>query len=170
MLKAVVVICFGAAAVSGLSYLQERSKYAFAAEVEAGLREAPWTRPVGTLATADLMSPVTWLWPTKTTWRIAQPMMGDGAQRRRFQESIITYGREPSTYILDVDCQAMTVEAADVNQPPAADAMLNVLGEPVRDAQGKPFRYITTKQPWPADDVHQFCETDWTQERRALPR
>lgn len=170
MLRTVAIICCVLLVFFGLSYLQERPKYAFAAEVEAGLRAAPWTRPIGTLTTADFISPATWVWPTRTTWRVAQPMIGDGSERRRFQETVITFGSEPRTYLLDVDCRARTVDAADVNQPPTAQAMFNALGEPVRDTNGGLYRYIVTEQPWPEGDIRQFCDTDWNKERRFIPK
>jgi hypothetical protein len=168
-LTSLTVLSGIALATIGLSYFAERPKYAFEQEVAAGLRHAPWTRLVGSMKSADPMSPVSLIWATTTTWRISQPALGDGTQMLRFQSAVIVFPGATSIYMLDVDCHAKRIHAAHTDQPETAEAMRNVLGEPLRDGRGSIFRYIKSKEPWPIDELAQYCDTDWTKERRALP-
>lgn len=165
----------------GLSYCNELPKHARANNVEDAIKRTPWVREVRSSYDIDIASPVSWVWPAKREWVIAQPTL-PGLTGRRFQVSHVSTQfdydwnadlADPRDYLVDVDCEGRTIRSAHILRVQTEPAMLNPLGQPVVDNEGNIFRYYTGKIVPPIDVIERelsaYCDKDWSRERRALP-
>jgi hypothetical protein len=150
----------------GRSYWAELPKYRFeqtAIEVGKGL---PGSRLIRSFKSRDLDSPISWFWPATTTWNFAMPdpVMGD-----RFYTMTLVYGEKepPSVYLVDADCKDHEFTWYDLDEPASAIPARDLYGEPVQAPNGETYRLSKPQLDPPPGWMHEFCDTDWTAERKA---
>jgi hypothetical protein len=164
-LKIVTAWAVAIAFVMGSSYCSEAPKYSFERVAAETGKEIPGARLIGSMKSRDLMSPISWLWPTTTTWNFASP---DPLLQGRFLLVSLQYEEsKPDVWLLDVDCDTRRVIWYDLDEPETASPARTVLGGPVVAPNGKTYRRSKVNTALPPEWLHAFCETDWTVERKA---
>jgi hypothetical protein len=152
--------------VLGMSYCSEWPKYQFervAAEVD---HRFPGARLIGSMKSRNLASPVSWIWPATTTWNFAWP---DPRMLDRFYTITLVYGeKEPLVFLVDADCEAREQVFYGLDGPDSGVPARDIFGQPIVAPSGKTYRRLKTKQEeLPTAWLHDFCDTDWTAERKA---
>lgn len=151
--------------VFGTSYCSEAPKYRFEKIAAEAGKQLPGARLVGSMKSGDLSSPVSWFWPATTTWNFAMP---DPVMSGRFYLMSMLYDeKEPSVWLLDVDCDSRKGEWYDLDEPATAAPARNLFGEPVVAPNGQTYRHSKVNIAFPKEWLHQFCDTEWTAERKA---
>lgn len=151
--------------ILGISYWTELPKYRFEqAAIEVRKRLAG-SRLISSFKSADLASPISWFWPATTTWNFAVPdrLMGD-----RFYTITLVYGeKEPIVYLVDADCKDHEFTWYDLDEPASALPARDLFGEPVLAPSGETYRRSKWQLDPPPGWMQEFCDTDWTVERKA---
>jgi hypothetical protein len=142
-----------------------KSKYDFQqlpAEILEGL---PGARLIGSVNVLEIESPTSWFWPERA-WTFAMP---DPVLSGRFFVFRAEYGeKEPSGLVLvDADCKTKKLTWYDPDQPESAFPARDLYGEPVTAADGETYRLSSTQPEPPKNWMYEFCETDWSAERKA---
>jgi len=146
-----------------LSYCSELPKYRFEKAAIEAAKALPGSRLISTTKSGDLLSPVSWLWPAK--WHFAMP---DRQMGGRFYTVTLVYGeKEAIVFLVDVDCDDHTITWYDLDEPDTAYPARDLFGEPVIAPSGQTYRRIQHQLPTPPGWMHEFCDTDWTAERKA---
>jgi hypothetical protein len=152
----------------GLSYCSELPKYRFEQMTVETVHRIPGTRLVNSFKTVDPVSPVSWVWPAKTTMNFAWP---DPLMLDRFYTITSVYGeKDPIIFLVDADCGSRQPVLYDLDQPENSFPALDLWGEPVVAPNGKTYRQIqASKKIAPPDEwLNAFCNTDWTAERQRI--
>lgn len=152
--------------VFGLSYCSEWPKYQFEKKASRGQDAMPGARLIDSHKSADLVSPVSWIWPATTTWNYAIP---DPVMEDRFFIVTLIYDEEPIALLVDVECEDRSVDVYGLNGKDSAPAARDIWGDPVEAPDGRTYRlYDLTVTPLAENELHQLCDTDWTREKRAV--
>jgi hypothetical protein len=151
--------------VLGLSYWSEFPKYRFEkTAIEVG-KQLPGSRLISSFKSGDLASPVSWFWPATTTWTFAMPDRMGG----RFYTITLVYSeKEAIVHLIDADCKNHEVTWYDLDKPASAFPARDIFGEPVLAPSGETYRRSKSQHPPPPGWMHEFCDTDWTVERREV--
>jgi hypothetical protein len=150
----------------GGSYCSEMPKYRFEKVAAETGRRLAGARLVSSIKSGDLTSPASWFWPATTTWNFAMP---DPTMDGRFYlMSMIYEEKEPNVWLLDVDCDSRKGEWYDLDEPATAIPARDVWGDPLVAPNGQTYRHSKVSIAFPTEWLHQFCDTDWTAERRAV--
>jgi hypothetical protein len=90
----------------------------------------------------------------------------------RFYTFTLRYGqKEAIIYLIDVDCKDHKFTWYDPDEPANAIPALDLYGKPVVAPGGETYRLSKSQlNPPPSGWMHEFCDTDWTVERRAASR
>lgn len=144
-----------------------KSKYDF--EQIPGLltKTSPALRLIGSGKTFELTSPIlSWLWPERS-WIFALP---DRTFADRFFTFRAEYGEpQPKAIVMvDVDCTSKKLTWYDLDEPESAIPARDINGGPVKSVGGEVYRLSSAQPGTPRGWIHQFCETDWSAERKAL--
>jgi hypothetical protein len=152
------------ATVLGVSYCSELPKYRFEREaIDAGAH-IPGARLISSAKSADLASPLSWIWPATTTFNFAAP---DPLMKGRFIVITLRDDQDaPSSLLIDADCQEHALTPYDLGEPDGASPAIDVWGQPVVTPNGQTYRRLSTDIPLPTPWLRAFCDTDWTVERR----
>jgi len=145
-----------------------KSKYDFQQLPAQLTKSSPAMRLIGSGKAFDLTSPiVSWFWPERS-WIFALP---DRTFVDRFFAFRAEYGeRQPRGIVMvDVNCGSKKLTWYDLDEPETAIPARDLYGGPVRSVGGEVYRRSSARpeQP-PRGWIHQFCETDWSAERKAL--
>ena len=152
--------------VLSLSYCSELPKYRFERYAMEVAKNTPGSRVISTLKSADLASPVSWFRPTTTTWNFAVP---DPLLGSRFYTFTLAYGEkmEPFVFLIDVNCAGHEITWYDLEEPESALPARDLYGNPVKAPSGKTYRRSKLQPSAPPEEMHEYCETDWSAERKA---
>ena len=151
--------------VMGSSYCSEAPKYRFERLAAETGKQIPGARLISSIKSGDLMDPISWFWAATTRWNFASP---DPMMQGRFYLISLRYeAREPDVWLLDVDCETREAIWYDLDEPETAFPARTVLGDPVVAPNGKTYRRSKVNMALPPEWLHAFCETDWTDERKA---
>jgi hypothetical protein len=145
-----------------------KSKYDFEQIPAQMTKTSPALRLIGSDKTFDPYSPIlSWFWPERS-WIFALP---DRTFADRFFAFRAEYGQRQAKGIVmvDVDCTSKKLTWYDLDEPETAIPAHDLYGRPVKSMDGQVYRLVITQpeQP-PLGWIHQFCETDWSVERKAL--
>jgi hypothetical protein len=87
----------------------------------------------------------------------------------RFYTITLAYDeKEPIVWLIDVDCKDHKFTWYDLDQPASALPARDLYGEPVLAPGGKTYRRSDPQLDPPPGWMHQFCDTDWTEEHKAV--
>jgi hypothetical protein len=144
--------------------LRIKSKYEFLHLPTAVSVELPGSRLIDSTKVFDLDSPLSWFWP-EAGWVFAIP---DPVQADRFFMFRIEYGeRQPIVFMVDADCSTKRMTWYDTDEPDNVFPARDLYGRPVVAPDGKTYRRSSAQAEPPQKWMHEFCETDWTAERKA---
>jgi len=144
-----------------------KSKYDFEQLPAQITKSSPALRLIGLGKAFDLTSPIlSWFWPVRS-WIFALP---DKTFADRFFAFRAEYGeREAKAIVMvDVDCTSKKLTWYDLDEPETAIPAHDLYGGPVKSVGGKIYRLSSAQPGSPRGWIHQFCETDWSAERKAL--
>lgn len=145
------------------SYWAEFPKYQFEKMArETAQKNLAGVRLISASYAVNPFSPISWLKPPATTLDFASP---DEDVKTRFWLMAMFYKRKyPSIFILDVDCGKSTYKWSEL----AYDLFGSFIsGYPAATPDGRAYQRATDEVPLSAGWHHQFCDTDWTAERKA---
>jgi hypothetical protein len=153
---ALVLVYFG---------LSVKSRYDFQHRPAEILSELPGSRLIGSTKVLDVTSPISWFWPEEA-WTFALP---DPVLNGRFFTFRAEYREKNATglYLVDADCRDKKLTWYDPEEPDNVFPARDLYGEPVTDADGETYRLSAAQPDPPARWMHEFCDTDWTAERKA---
>jgi hypothetical protein len=144
--------------------LRIKSKYEFLHLATAVSVELPGSRLIDSTKVFDFDSPLSWFWP-EAGWVFAIP---DQVQADRFFMFRIEYGeRQPIVFMVDADCGTKKMTWYDTDEPDNVFPARDLYGQPVAAPDGKTYRRSSAQAEPPQKWMHEFCETDWTAERKA---
>ena len=145
-----------------------KSKYDFRKLPAQITKSSPALRLIGSGKTFELTSPIlSWFWPERS-WIFALP---DRTFANRFFAFRAEYGEgQPKGIVMvDVDCTSKKLTWYDLEQPQTAIPARDLYGGPVKSVDGQVYRLVIAQPEQPPQGwIHQFCETDWSAERKAL--
>jgi hypothetical protein len=79
------------------------------------------------------------------------------------------YGEKQATgvFLVDADCKTKKLRWYDSDEPDNVFPARDLFGEPVTSPDGKTYRLSLAQPDPPKGWMHEFCDTDWTAERKS---
>lgn len=153
------------ALLGGCSYMEGAAKYRWQDRIEAEFEGQPYIRKLKAAKVIYPESPASWFRPYVETLTYIMP---DPLNSEGYYLLANHYDEGSSVVYYDIECSDRTAFRAspDADEGPIAR---DVLGEPLKDPEGRTFRYTTEKmEPLPDFLSKQLCDTSWKKEREAM--